>query len=67
MYGVGISFSYLKLLHILDIGKKATVWKSANFDGGLYDITAFGQVWIISMYLQSSNICPRGNHEFDSR
>jgi hypothetical protein len=22
---------------------------------------------VFSMYLQSSNICPRGNHEFDSR
>ena len=55
------------MYQIADHGKKATVWKSANFDGGLYDITTFGQVWIISMYLQSSKICPRGDHEFDSR
>jgi len=26
--------------------KKAPVWKNANFDDGLYDITTFGQVWI---------------------
>ena len=25
MYGVGISFSYLKLLHILDIGKQSGI------------------------------------------
>ena len=30
MYGVGISFSYLKLLHILDIGKICQGWGLSN-------------------------------------
>jgi hypothetical protein len=36
--------------------KKAPVWKSTNFDAGLYDITTFGRVWIISMYHQLADI-----------
>jgi hypothetical protein len=35
-----------------DTGKKAQVWKSTNFDAGLYDITGFLWALIISMYLQ---------------
>jgi hypothetical protein len=30
MYGVGISFSYLKLLHILDIGKLSFAGSLSN-------------------------------------
>ena len=33
-------------------GKKAQVWKSANFDAGLYDITSFWWTLIISIYLK---------------
>jgi len=33
-----------------DIGKKAQVWKSTNFDAGLYDITGFSWALIISIY-----------------
>ena len=33
-------------------GKKAQVWKSANFDAGLYDITNFWWTLIISIYLE---------------
>jgi hypothetical protein len=32
-----------------DIGKKAQVLKSTNFDSGLYDITGFSWALIISM------------------
>jgi hypothetical protein len=31
------------------IGKKAQVWKSTNFDAGLYDITGFLWALIISI------------------
>jgi hypothetical protein len=32
-----------------------------------FDICKIAIFVFLSMYLQSSNICPRGNHEFDSR
>jgi len=39
-------------------GKKAQVWKSTNFDAGLYDITGFLWTVILSMYHQfSHNYC----------
>jgi hypothetical protein len=34
-------------------GKKAQVWKCTNFDAGLYDITSFLWVLIISIYQSS--------------
>ena len=40
--------------HIVMIIKKAQVWKSTNFDAGLYDITGFWWALIISIYLQFS-------------
>jgi hypothetical protein len=39
-----------------DTGKKAQVWKSTNFDAGLYDITGFLWDLIISIYLYLSDI-----------
>ena len=37
-------------------GKKSQVWKTTNFDAGLYDITGFLWALIISIYLGSSMI-----------
>jgi hypothetical protein len=31
-------------------GKKSQVWKSTNFDAGLYDITGYSWALIISIY-----------------
>jgi hypothetical protein len=42
----------MQLCQIACIGKKAQVRKSTNFDAGLYDITTFGRVCIISIYHQ---------------
>jgi hypothetical protein len=36
---------------ITGTGKKAPVWKSTNFDAGLYDITGFLRTDIISIYV----------------
>jgi hypothetical protein len=33
--------TYMHFDQITCIGKKAPVWKSTNFDAGLYDITGF--------------------------
>jgi len=46
----------MKLLDILDTGKKAPVWKSTNFDAGLYDITGFFRTDIISINYKFSDI-----------
>jgi len=41
-------------------GKKAQVWKSTNFDAGLYDITGFLRALIFSIYLYFVDILVPG-------
>jgi hypothetical protein len=48
VYDICISIVFV---NITDTGKKAQVWKSTNFDAGLYDITGFSWDLIISIYL----------------
>jgi len=48
MYGVGISFSYLKLLHILDIGKKSVGLVFIKFSSKTASITTFPRSEVLS-------------------
>jgi hypothetical protein len=48
VYDICISIVVLKGA---DIGKISQVWKSTNFDAGLYDITGFLWALIFSIYL----------------
>jgi len=41
MENLGIYKTYMHSDQIAYTGKKAPVWKSTNFDAGLYDITGF--------------------------
>jgi hypothetical protein len=45
-----IPIRYLIFYNLCARGKKAQVWKSTNFDAGLYDITEFLWALIISIY-----------------
>jgi hypothetical protein len=49
-----------KLASACAFGKKAQVWKTTNFDAGLYDITGFLWALTLSTYLYFVDILVSG-------